>query len=59
MHRASGLSLKTHLNGEQHGQKLLLVSDQHGVSNERHSLLHRILDRNRRDVLASCRDDQL
>lgn len=49
----------TYFNGEQHRQKLPLVSDQHGVTNQRHGLLHCILGWNRRDVLPSCCDDQL
>lgn len=53
-----GLTL-SYFNGEQHGQKLPIVSDQHGVINQRHGLLHCILDRNGRDVFSSCCDDQL
>lgn len=51
--------LNLYLDGEQHGQKLPLVSDQHGVANQRHGLLHRILYGDGRDVLASGCDDQL
>lgn len=50
-------SQSLYLNGEQHRQKLPLISDQHSVANQRHGLLNCILDRDGRDVLTSCCDD--
>lgn len=52
-------SFGPYLNGEQHRQKLPLVSNQHGVTNQWQNLLHRILNRNRGNVLSSRGDDQL
>lgn len=44
---------------EQHGEELLLVSDQHGVADDGHFSLQCILDGHRRDVLPTSSDDQL
>lgn len=44
---------------EEHGEELQLVSDQHGVADDGHLVLQRLLDGNRRDVLAAGSDDQL
>lgn len=45
--------------GEQHGEELELVPDQHGVADDGHLGLQRFLDGHWRDVLPTGRDDQL
>lgn len=49
----------SYLNGEQHGEELPLVSNEHGVANQRHSLLYSIFNGHWRDVLSTRCDDQL
>lgn len=49
----------SYLDGEQHGEELALVSDQHGVADDRHRLLHGVLDGHRGNVLSSGSDDEL
>ena len=48
-----------HLEGEKAGEELLLVPDDHDVADDRNHLLDGLLDDDRRNVLASGRDDQL
>lgn len=45
--------------GDQHGEELELVSEQHGVADDWHLGLQGVLDGHRRDVLATSGDDQL
>ena len=47
------------LEGQEHGQELLLVADEDGVRDDGQLALHRLLDRHRGNVLASGRDQQL
>ena len=51
--------VQPHLEREEHGEELELVSQEHGVAHDGRLRLHRILNGNRRDILPAGRDDQL
>ncbi len=51
-------ALYWYLNCEQHGEELSLVSDKHGIADERNSLFNCILNGHRGNIFTSGCDDQ-
>jgi hypothetical protein len=47
----------THLQGEQHGQELSLVPDQHGIADDGQLHFHSLFDGQRGNVLPTGGDD--